>query len=368
MNLKKTAGLIAAAFGLVALMGGEALAQNPLAPTLSVSANGNSVTIQWTALAGATSYTLQVGSSSGSANIAEVNLPTSITRIVVAAPNGIYFLRVRGNLGTVAGPFSNEGTLTVGQAAPPPGPCTPPTAPTVTAAVAAGAVTLSWAAVPGATGYQIQWSRVPGGTELVESTTAVSQSKYIGIVGTYYVRVVVLTACGNATSAEVTFTIASLVNPNAPRTPNPPAGTIIPRATLGYLSTVVNQVASQYRGDLLNSCATHTFMYRVVQALRQIDSRWGINYKRGWFGDMSHDIVAYNPTAGPDEGAQQIYIYDIIVGHCGNNPGPNWTDVTDFTWFGGPARDTSSCANQYCARWGLQPYLSAGFPGSEGQQ
>lgn len=367
MKLMKTTGLVAAALGLVALMGGEALAQNPLAPTLTVTANGVQVTIEWTALPGATSYTLAVGTTAGGSNIASINLPITVTRIVVNAPAGTYFMRVRGNLGNTPGPNSNEGTVTVG-GAPPPGPCTPPGAPVVTATVNGGTVAVSWAAVPGAAGYTVQWSRFPGGTELTEQTAAAGINKYIGVVGTYYVRVVAMSACGNTSSAEVSFAITSLVNPNAPRTPNPPPGQIIPRATLGYAGGVINAVTNQFRGDFFNSCSNHVWLYRVVQALRNIDSRWGLNYVRGWAPRMSEDIIAYNPTAGPDEGARQVYVFDTIAGHCGPNPSPWFNDVTDFTWFGGPARDWSICENQYCAKWTLEPYLRAGFPGVEGQK
>ena len=219
----------------------------------------------------------------------------------------------------------------------------------------------------GATSYTIQWSRAPGGTELQEQTTGVSQYKYIGQVGTYYARVVANNACGNTMSAEVSFTIASLVNPNAPRSPNPPAGTIIPRASLGYALGIIQQVARTYRGDLQNSCrdfgGNNIFMFRVVQALRQVDSRWGLNDKRGHGGDMSQDIIAFNPTDRPDNGEAQIYIYDVIAGHCTGNPDVWMNDVTDVTWAGG---NSGMCGNRFCARWTIDNYLRAGFPGSEG--
>jgi hypothetical protein len=34
---------------------------------------------------------------------------------------------------------------------------------------------------------------------------------------------------------------------------------------------------------------------------------------------------------GPDEGSPDVYIIDIIGGHCGSNPSPIWNDVTAFT-------------------------------------
>jgi hypothetical protein len=368
MKLMKTTTLVAAAVSLVALSAGTAEAQ--YTPTLSVTNNSGSVTIEWTAIQGAQGYNLRAGTSSGASNIASVVVPASITRIVVAAPAGRYFLSVAAVAAGQQGPWSNEVDLTVGGNTPgnSPGNCTPPARPSVTARVTGGSVSLNWDNIPGAT-YRVEYSRSPGNTELVQNTTQNGVNQYVGMTGTFYARVVAITACGSTTSEEVSFTISDLnAGGTGPRTPNPAPGTIIPRASLGYANGVINQIAAQFRGDLLSSCSNHTFLFRVVRALRQIDSRWGLNYVRGWAPRMSDDIVAYNATAGPDEGAQQIYLFDIISGHCSGGGEAAWfNDVTDFTWFGGPARDYSICANQYCARWTLEPYLRAGFADSREQ-
>ncbi len=99
--------------------------------------------------------------------------------------------------------------------------------------------------------------------------------------------------------------------------------------------SVVAQVAAQYPQALRNSCqhagGTWEFMDRVVNALRAHDTRWGYNWKRGNVGDPSLDVVDYNWGSGPDEGSTNVYIIDIIVGHCGGDPSPGWGDVTDVT-------------------------------------
>lgn len=349
MKLTKTTGVVAVA--ILALCAAEAAAQ---APALTVSANGATVTINWTGVPGATGYNLVV---SGSLT-ADVNLPASVTNIVVNAPAGTYNLRVRATAGGQAGPFSNTATVTVGGA--PPTPCQP-TAPTISTAVNGGVVTVSWAAVPGATGYALQFSRFSGGTELVQQTAQTSYIQFVGMMGTFYVRVVAVTPCGNATSTEAAFTITSLVG-DLPRTADPAPGTILPRPTYGQ--SVVTQLAAQYPGDLRNSCeetgGNHMFMFRVVSALRQRDSRWGLNQKRGNQG-LSQDIVTYNPTAGPDNTAQQIYLWDMIGGHCGPSPTWNWADVTQATWDGG-AQGGNGCANRWCALWYMpQQYFQLGF-------
>jgi hypothetical protein len=368
MKLIRTTTWVAAALSLVVFAAGSAEAQ--VTPTLNVTNNNGSVTIEWTAIPGAQGYNLRAGSSSGATNIANVTVPAIITRIVVAAPAGRYFLSVRAVAGNQLGPWSNEVDITIGGSQPPPnpGPCNPPARPNVTTRVTGGTVSVSWDNIPGAS-YQVQYSRYSGQTELVQNTNQNSHSQYVGMVGTFFVRVVAGNACGSTTSNEASFTIENLNSGGGPRTPDPPAGQLIPRATLGYLSTIVTQAANQYRGDLLNSCTetggNHNFMFRVVQALRQIDSRWGLNYKRGWPGDLSHDIVTYNPTNRPDNGESQVYLFDIIGGHCGGNPGPNWADVTDATW---SARGNPACGSEWCARWTLDPYLRAGFPADPREQ
>jgi len=60
-------------------------------------------------------------------------------------------------------------------------------------------------------------------------------------------------------------------------------------------------------------CArTWEFMDRVVDRLRQYDTRWGYNGKRGNSSDPSHDVVDYNYGADRDEGTTNVYIIDVI--------------------------------------------------------
>ena len=72
-------------------------------------------------------------------------------------------------------------------------------------------------------------------------------------------------------------------------------------------------------------------MDRTVDALRAHDSRWGYNGKRGNAHDPSMDVVDYNYGSEADEGTTNVYIIDVIGGHCGNNPTPVWNDVTQIT-------------------------------------
>lgn len=74
----------------------------------------------------------------------------------------------------------------------------------------------------------------------------------------------------------------------------------------------------------------------LVRRLRATDPRWGLNWKRGVVGDMSQDVVDYYFAPGdPVEGSTDVYIIDVIGGHCGPSPSPAFTDVTEATRMGG---------------------------------
>ncbi len=123
----------------------------------------------------------------------------------------------------------------------------------------------------------------------------------------------------------------------APLSPMGPGETRKPRPNH---SSVVRSVASAFPGALRNSCQEHggswEFMDRTVDALRSIDGRYGYNAKRGNMNDPSLDVVSYfygNHTEF--HGSPQVYIFDIISGHCGSNPATFWGDVTDITFQSG---------------------------------
>ena len=118
--------------------------------------------------------------------------------------------------------------------------------------------------------------------------------------------------------------------PSGKRTPDPAPGQRLP---LPYMYSVVQEVARQYPAALANSCqdggGTWEFMDRVVDRLRQSDTRWGYNWKRGNIGDPSKDVIDYHWGPGADENTWDVYAVDIIGGHCGPNPSPIWIDLTD---------------------------------------
>jgi hypothetical protein len=124
--------------------------------------------------------------------------------------------------------------------------------------------------------------------------------------------------------------------PGGGRTPDPAPGSRLP---LPNMSATVSAVANQYPSLLLNSCQEHggswAFLDALVDTMRQTDTRWGYNWKRGNVGDPSMDVLDYHYGPGADEGSTNVYIIDVIGGHCGSNPTPVFNDVTPATIAGG---------------------------------
>jgi hypothetical protein len=105
-------------------------------------------------------------------------------------------------------------------------------------------------------------------------------------------------------------------------------------------SAIVRQVASSFPAALRNSCQEHggswEFMDRSVDALRAKDGRYGYNAKRGNMNDPSLDAISYFwGNHDGFNGSTQVYIFDLIAGHCGSTPSPFWGDVTDITYSSG---------------------------------
>ena len=126
-------------------------------------------------------------------------------------------------------------------------------------------------------------------------------------------------------------------------------------------SDIPRAVASAFPASLRNSCqpegGSWEFMDRTVDALRARNGRYGYNAKRGNTNDPSLDVVSFfrGPDANNFQGSSDVYIFDLISGHCGATPGLIWNDVTDITFDSGtigrtiyprPGRvvDTSSCS------------------------
>jgi hypothetical protein len=299
MKLSQMPRLLAAAFALVTLVSGEAYAQAEFTPILAVSATGNSVEIRWTPIAIAPSYELVAGSAAGAADIAAVALPAAqlgaAPRIVVTAPNGGYFLRVRGAAGAIKGPWSNEVFVGVGFT-----PCVPGVVPTLSVSVENSTANLNWTPVPGAVNYRVEWSRFAGATELAEPVTGTSASKTLPLNGTFYVRVVAITNdCGLATSNEAPFTISVVKR----------------HLSTGEILSHLNAVAAEFPRAWQHSARDHDperldFIILAARRLYSVSGGTvGGNFRRAIVGDLSADGISVENPAD-----NRYYFADVI--HC----------------------------------------------------
>jgi hypothetical protein len=164
-------------------------------PNLASSVNGSTVTLVWQAPASpeaATSYLIEAGSSAGSSNLLVFDTLSPATAFTATnVPPGTYFVRVRARNSDGASVPSNEVVVVVGGA-----PCAgPPGAPSgLTASVNGSTVSLAWTAASGCapTAYVVEAGSSPGSSNLANFTigsTATTFSAAGVPVGTYYVRV-----------------------------------------------------------------------------------------------------------------------------------------------------------------------------------
>jgi len=384
MNVLKLRAL--APFALALLVGTASTASAQSAPTLTASVNGSSVSASWTTVPGATAYEVLVsGSFSGA-----VNVGGATSFVVPTVPAGTYNLAIRGTAGSVQGPISNIVTLTVTGGASPG--CPQLAGPSLAVTVVGTQVSIGWNAVDGAAGYRVEVGQAPGGTALAQLVGAgqlsvVANSPFLG---TFYARVVAGNACGAlATSNEVAFTVGGATptppppppggGGSGPRTPDPVPGTpgvdcsssfvegdcMLPVPS--YAAAVVASLGAQFPGEAAvarpSECrgGNNNFLFRVLRELRKLDTRWGLNYKRGNAPTLSEDIITYNATARPDDGESHVILFDIVGGACfsgiaGLNGGIPQT--YNGTW---NQRGQPYCGTTYCARWTLAPYIAAGF-------
>lgn len=210
--------------------------------------------------------------------------------------------------------------------------------PTLEASVNGTLLTVRWSQIPGAQAYDVEVSgTLSGGATIAAHPTSYTLN---APPGTYTLRV--RARAGGIVgpfSNAVTVTVGGapapgpspspVPPPTGNRTPDPPPGTILPLP--GYGPGIVQQMAAAFPGALRNSCGNHEWLLRLVYQLRQIDTRWGFNWKRGRIGDLSEDVVTYNYGPGADENSTNVYIIDVIGSHCGRSPWPSWQDQTAAT-------------------------------------
>lgn len=350
---------------VVALPGGESsnevvlrLPEVPAAPAnFQVARNGSTLVGMWAPGAGGgtvASYQLQAGLAAGITSFP----PVAIAGTSFAAgpiPANVYYLRVVAVNAAGVSAASNEVAVTMT-----PGACDPPPATTLTASAFSTFLSLSWSPVPGANAYlfDVTQDGVPIATNAVVPGATTSASKIVGLA-TYGITARATFACGSTSAPTTTTIVVNGAPPPGNRTPDPAPGSRLPEPN--YLRTEVERLANE-PGDLLrNSCVetggNNRFLFELTKRLRARDNRWGNNIKRTNQG-LSQDVVTYNNSALPDEGVRtgptpnilNMYMYDVIGGHCGPNPSPNSQEVHSATIGKGEA-----------GQWTLQYFLAAGY-------
>ena len=125
------------------------------------------------------------------------------------------------------------------------------------------------------------------------------------------------------------------------RTPDPVGGARLPlpnvRAFVEQLSAARPDLIGQScPGDPRVKYRNNPWLDYIVDELRKQDTRWGYNAKptRGPSDNggqpviAAGDEIAYNFGAGPDEGTRNVYLIDILAGHCGPTPSVTYRDFT----------------------------------------
>lgn len=160
--------------------------------------------LAWQPSAGATSYVLDAGLTSGTTTY---SAPMGgATTFQTVAPAGTYYTRVRAvnDCGTSTPSIELPATLA----------CSPMSVVPANVSVvkAAGTATFAWLPPLGATSYRLQAGSVAGASNLLDTDIGPGTSLAVPLAGvapgTYYVRVAAVSACGvGAASNEVVLTV-----------------------------------------------------------------------------------------------------------------------------------------------------------------
>jgi hypothetical protein len=158
------------------------------------------------------------------------------------------------------------------------------------------------------------------------SNTAVATVSPTGVVTAQGDGAATISAVVAFFQAVKNVTVATA--PPARRTPDPAAGQRIP---LPDVQAFIAQ-ANAARPDLMAQSCNRGLKYvrnpwidYIVDQLRTLDTRWGYNGKptrtaadnEGVPVEAAGDEIAYHYGSGPDQGSPDVYLIDILAGHCG---------------------------------------------------
>ena len=349
MTFVRRLTVVVAALGVAAWLAAPHVSARQAAPgapaTGTYLLNGTHLSVNWTHATGTfTHYQIDVGSTPGVpflqfSTTAFAN-PSKLAEALASitnpgAPVGTFYVAIHGVNGAAVGPASPEITINI------PGGCVAPGAPTNLTAIVRG--TSSWMMWnPGSggrpTSYILQASTTSGANFnaglLGQAAFAAPAFNVALPAGTYYLRAAASNACGaSGVSNEISVTAG--VNTPA-RTPDPVAGGRLPQpdvraAVAGFAQQAVNlgylvpDVACPPRAGTFSDpiearkVQPNRYINYVVDGLRTIDQRFGYNAKptRAYVqAIIAGDEMAYHYGSDAAAGSPNIYIVDVLGGHC----------------------------------------------------
>lgn len=208
---------------------------------------------------------------------------------------------------------------------------TAPAPPTVTSVTVTGTTSFTEA---GARAQFSATANLSNGTTEDRTSTATWHSDNAVVATVSTQGMVTVLASGdtaiNATVGGVRGALGIAVR-IAKRTADPVAGQRLPLPDVRAFT----QQANGARPDLVaQSCPTglkyqnNPWLDYMVDQLRTLDTRWGYNGKPvksaadngGQPVIAAGDEVAYHYGAGPDQNSPDVYLIDLLEGHCGPTP------------------------------------------------
>jgi gliding motility-associated-like protein len=232
----------------------------PNAPTATgvTAITCSSITANWTAVAGATSYRLDVSLVSDFSTFVGINNNRNVGNVTTfnltaLAPATTYYFRVYAVNACGSGVFSNTISGTTN-----PSPPAPTANPATTAAC--DGFRANWTTVAGATNYRLDVSKVSDFSTFVYNNLSVGNVAFRNVTGltpgtTYYYRVLATYPCGNS-GYSATITYATLPLPIAPVSNN---GTIA--TCTGFTANWAAVAgATSYRLDVATDAAFTLFV------------------------------------------------------------------------------------------------------------
>ena len=327
MRYRPTRSALLATLAIFVLAAGSSplRAAAPTAPTnLTAAVSGLFVTLTWGASANnPTQYILQAGFAPGETAIT-VPLSGDQTSFSASAGAGTYYARVVAVNADGTSAASNEVTVVLTSG------CVAPSVPLNLRAIIRGTEAfVFWRRPVSGTpnGYTLQVGGAPGET-FANYPTGGTTINAVVASGTYFLRVVASSACGNsAASNEIVISFPS----NTVKVADPDPGTSLGMPDVGAL---VNRIHNENPGLIAQSCPTgrkyenNPWLDRIVDRLREYDLRFGYNAKptrtstdnNGFPVIAAGDEITFFAGGGTAQGSSNVYAFDILFDHCGTRP------------------------------------------------